>query len=171
MFGIILAVTVFAWLTALVLTYLLQIIQPVQKAVVVLAQTQNTLDADHGLLTAWAATGKLGQAVLAAQKATQQTVSQWSGDSTKFVHTHMAPAIVFQTLWKDLQDVHLVVWTGGIFPTFAATVHQEPWASKLVADVNYVKVLHLDNVQTILAKVQELAVFHHTIAVHVILAT
>ena len=87
------------------------------------------------------------------------------------MHIHMVAVIKFQKSWKGLQVVHHVVWTGGIFPTFAATVVQELWASKLAADVNNVKVLLLDSVQTMQAKVQALVAFHHTIAVHAILAT
>jgi hypothetical protein len=48
----------------------------VQKAVAEVVQTQNILDVDHGAVTAWAVLGKLGQAVVADQKATHQTVFQ-----------------------------------------------------------------------------------------------
>ena len=75
MFGIILAVVVFAQHTAQD-GLLQQIIQPAQKAVAEVVPTQNTLDADHGAVIAWAEFGKLGQAVKAALKVTQQAVFQ-----------------------------------------------------------------------------------------------
>jgi hypothetical protein len=75
LFGTILAVAVFVLATAQAGNFL-QIIPPVQKVVADLVQTQNTLDADHGTLIAWAAVGKLGSAVLAAQKAHRPTVLQ-----------------------------------------------------------------------------------------------
>ena len=73
MFGTILAVAVFAQPTALV-GFSQWIIQPVQKVAAALAQIQNTLDADRGVVTVWAAIGKLAQAALVAQKVTHPTV-------------------------------------------------------------------------------------------------